>query len=159
MKMIVKKLNEIEVNLNRLSTLYLSGHKNPLSFSNIEMEEFILQFLDVMCQERNTVCSDTGKVETNASRRRSIGDIYRLCKYYYDNVTLLEVQYILAKLCTEKKIGYFYCNNNKKRVYMSYDFYGTHTVNPKEYPNPDEYGITPKEIDTLAVSKFENLIE
>lgn len=136
--------------LDKLPSLYLENYKSEYSFSEWDMKDFILQLLVSLSESNNTMLSTTGAKDCKPSKRRSIGDIYRLCKYYYDNVTLHEVQYWLSVLWREKKVGYFYCNSTKKRVYMSMDFYKTHSVNPVSYGSPDEYGIKPSEITSLA---------
>lgn len=139
----------IQRELNKLSPLYLEGMKDEYSFSHLQMDEFIQAFLCKLCRVHNTLDSKHDVVVTSKKRRRSISDIYRLCKYYYKNVTFKEVQYILARLSKKGVIGYFYCNGTESRVYMSRDYYKTHHFNPIHYPDPDEYGITPLDMEKL----------
>lgn len=155
--MSIKKYLNIQAELDMLDPLYIQEHKENWLFEKTGMEEFILLFLTNMAQQYSVFNAKTKLKECKASRRRSISDIYRLCKYYYNDVTLLEVQWILAKLHKEKKVGYFYCNSIKKRVYMSLEYYKTHTVNPVQYGSPDEYDITPESITKLSNTNFDDL--
>jgi hypothetical protein len=138
--------------------MYLKGFKSEFSFSEWEMKDFILQFLVSLSADYETVDSLTGITLCKRSKRRSIGDIYHICRYYYNNVTFHEVQYWLAILCKEKKIGYFYCQGTKKRVYMSHEFFKTHTYNPIHYPAPDEWNISPGVLTSLSSNNIEEFM-
>ena len=145
-------LSVIQAKLDLLPSLYLSNYKKPYSFSEWDMKDFILQLLVSLSESCSAVVDKTEIIDSAPSKRRSLGDIYRHCKYYYDNVTLLEVQYWLSVLIHEKKIDFFYCNSVKKRVYMAFDFYKSHTVNPVQYASPDEHKIS--DVDVRALHKY-----
>ncbi len=89
---------------------------------------------------RNTIYVDDSTVQTPMEKRRSLGDIYMICKYYYPNCTLQEVVKLLyVTLIDELDEGMrtSYCNTIRKRVwYYSFDtdggVYNEDTV--------DEYG-------------------
>lgn len=150
--------SSIQKNLDKEPVLYLEKYPKEFAFSDWEIEDFILQFLVSLCNDSKTFCKGTDKLWCNEARRRSISDIYLLCKYYYDNVTLAEVQSILAKLTEKGKIGYFYCNATKKRVYMSREYYKSHTVNPVQYGAPDEYGISPADIKKMVQKDYKDFL-
>ncbi len=153
----MKKYNDVQAKLDQLPALYIQEHKKSWSFNTIEMEDFILKFLVELAQKYSVIQKGTDMVECKPTKRRSVSDVYRLCKYYYDDVTLIEVQWILAKLWKKNKIGYFYCNSIKKRVYMGLEYYKTHTVNPVQYGSPDEFGISPDDITKLSTTKYDDL--
>lgn len=145
-----ERLYQIQEDLDKSPNLYLRGYKRESRFEEWSLKDFIFQLLTKLSETCVTVNELNDEVYCKKSKRRSIGDIYRICKYYYSDVSLFEVQYTLAKLCKENLIGFFYCNHNKSRVYMSRRFYETHTVNPVQYGSPDEYGITPANIKSLS---------
>lgn len=147
------KLKEVQKGLDALPELYLSGYRSGANFVEWDLEEFILRLLVSLSQEHDTKDFPSGDVSSKVSRRRSLGDIYRICKHYYKGCTLYEVQLILSRLWKLKKIGFFYCLHNAKRVYMEYDYYKSHTVNPVQYADPDEYGITTLMIKGLSQKK------
>lgn len=152
------KYTTIQKKLDTLPKLFLDKYSKEYAFSDWDMKDFILQFLVDLCYENNTMIAGTSEVFCKPAKRRSISDIYNLCRYYYDDVTFIEVQCALASLWNEKKIGYFYCNSTKKRVYMSWDFYKGHTVNPVSYAEPDEWKIPITEMKTLAKTDYKTLL-
>ncbi len=149
-------LRSVELKLSKEKPLFLGKFKSEFSFGDWEMKDFILDLLVSLSEDNETRDSATGAVTCKKARRRSLGDIYQLCRYYYNDVTLEEVQLCLAELHKEKKIGYFYCNSTKKRVYMSIEYYNTHHYNPTHYGSPDEWGITPANLSTLTKYKKTN---
>lgn len=140
----------IEKDLIKSNPLFLENFNVNYAFEDFSLKDFILTLLVNLFEENNTIDSVTYERVCGKSKRRSISDIFNVCRYYYDNVTLEEVQYWLAVLWKEKKIGYFYCNGIKKRVYMSFDYYKKHTINPVQYASPDEHNISTKEIEKLG---------
>lgn len=56
-------------------------------------------------------------MHTRAACRRSLGDIYRISKQYYPNVTLIEVLQALIKMLDKGDIGGSRCNQIKKYVF------------------------------------------
>lgn len=69
----------------------------PLKLANISkkkkesLHEFLIRFFTMLNNANATVFAGTKEIQTPAGRRRSLGDIYIICKYYYPNVTLEEV--------------------------------------------------------------------
>lgn len=152
------KLKSIQNTLNKEPLLLLEKYPQEFSFGDWELKDFVLQFLVSLSSETNTLIASTKKVFCKPAKRRSIADIYNLCRYYYDNVTFAEVQCALASLWKEKKIGFFYCNSTKRRVYMSLEYYNTHTVNPVQYAEPDEWNIPVNEMTKLSKTDYTTLI-
>ncbi len=62
------------------------------------LHEFLIAFFTTWNNEKNTVWADSVvevdedyKIQTPAKKKRSLGDIYMICKYYYPNITLTDV--------------------------------------------------------------------
>jgi len=94
-------------------------------------EEFIKLFF-----ERNaefaTVWSNTGYEQTSKGRRRSLGDIFMICKYYYPNISL---ETIIRWLYGKDTPGGRYCGTVDKRV-----FRGNYQGVLNDLDIEDEYG-------------------
>ena len=58
-----------------------------------------------------------GYTQTYRNKRRSIADIYCICKYYYPNCTPIEVYKILDNMGKMRYIGGSYCSTILKFVY------------------------------------------
>lgn len=65
------------------------------SVARLNLEQFVIRFLTEWNNERATIYADDRTVQTPIKRRRSLGDIYMICKYYYPNVTVDEVARLL----------------------------------------------------------------
>lgn len=73
------------------------------------------------------------KEHTRENRRRSLGDIFRICRYYNETITLKDVQEHLMELCGQREIGGLICADINKRVWRnSYAYFMCHTF--------DEFG-------------------
>ena len=99
---------------------------------NVNLETFIKKFLSEYNEnhEIETVFADSLEQQCEPGLRRSGGDIFRLCKYYYPSCTLEEVLRIVNTLCLEEaKIGkgeqaYIkscVCRKIKKRVFIAFE--------------------------------------
>lgn len=106
------------------------------------VEEFLIKFFKAYNAEKNTIYVDDRTVQTTVGRRRSLGDIYKLCKYYYPNITLKEILVFLYKTLPAKLNPGFrtsYCTTIKKRVWY-YSAISTNLVHNAS--TNDEYGHT-----------------
>lgn len=84
------------------------------------VDEFLVKFFKTYNVEKNTIYVDDKQLQTIAERRRSLGDIYKICKYYYPDVSLKEVLSLLyKKLPTMITDGFrtSYCSTINKRVW------------------------------------------
>lgn len=84
------------------------------------LKDFLVKFFKVYNDEKNTIYVSNKTTQTTAGRRRSLGDIYKLCKYYFPDCTLREVVVLLyTTLPATIRDGFrtSYCTTIKKRVW------------------------------------------
>lgn len=115
----------------------------------VTVKDFIIKFLKDYNNndELENISVDEEEVMCEQGRRRSGGDIFRLCKYYYPKTTLQEVLTILddiVKADTKKEYKSQICSQINKRVFS---FCGEgngqlyHNTNNDEFNRkPGEYG-------------------
>jgi hypothetical protein len=88
--------------------------KNRKESINIFLEKFFTKWN----LEKNTIYADTKEIQTVSGRRRSLGDIYSICKYYYPNITLEEIIKILINnINTKSGWRTSYCSQTNMRMY------------------------------------------
>lgn len=88
------------------------------------LTDFLIKFFTTYNVEKNTIYVDDKEVQTQLGKRRSLGDIFKLCKYYFPNCTLREVLVLLYNTLPTKITSGFrtsYCNTIKKRVWYYND--------------------------------------
>lgn len=109
-----------------LEKLIISNYSSPIRIKGLlrkrkeTLEEFLTKFITDWNLEKDTIYVETGIQQTDAGRRRSLGDIYMICKYYYKNITLNEVLNLLYNILKDNiDTGYrtCYCSTIKKRVW------------------------------------------
>ncbi len=105
-------------------------------------EDFKKQFFQ-RNHEFDTINSSNGSTQTTKARRRSLGDIFMICKYYYPNISL---QTIIAWLYGKNTPGGQFCGTIQKRVFR-HDYKGA--FSNAEYK--DEYG--------NSISYYQNLLK
>lgn len=93
---------------------HLRGYKHN---TNLSIEKFIENFINKYRNIYNTY--NKNSIQCGIGRRRSLGDIYQIIKYYYPNISLLEVKNILTNLCVNNKINTNVCYDINKRVYFT----------------------------------------
>ncbi len=84
------------------------------------LQEFLTKFFLVWNNEKNTIYADTKDIQTDTRRRRSLGDIFLICKYYYPTTTLREVLNLLYDVLPSIMPAGFrssYCSTIDKRVW------------------------------------------
>lgn len=101
------------------------------------LEEFLITFFKVYNDEHATIYVESKKEQTSVSRRRSLGDTFLICKYYYPECNLYDVAKLLFDVLPKKVNGFrsSYCGTIKKRVW----YYQEGAKNFFE-ENTDEYG-------------------
>jgi hypothetical protein len=83
--------------------------------------DFIFQFFIQYNNECNTIHSDNLKMICDTNRRRSLHDIYLITKYYYPEVTFID---IIKRILSLLKIGVIrgsYCSTVNKYVFYTQD--------------------------------------
>lgn len=110
------------------------------------LKDFLIKFFEVYNAEKATIYVDTKVVQTTTGRRRSLGDIYQLCKYYFPECTLKQVLTLLyTTLPAHYNRGFrtSYCSTIHKRVWYYEAGSATHeydsTTNDEFGKRPDFY--------------------
>lgn len=83
-----------------------------------EPHVFIHEFIKTINYQHYTIDSDN-RITCGLGRRRSIGDIYLITKYYFPKVTLGEVVNILHTLCENETVHGHYCYDINKFVFKN----------------------------------------
>lgn len=131
--------NEVEVTINRNNprAIRIQG---LLRRRRESLQEFLVRFFQEWNLEKNTIYVDDSAVQTAPNKRRSLGDIYMICKYYYPNCTLNEVLNLLYNVIpTIITRGYrtSYCFTINKRVW----YYSENSANTvANQGQADEFG-------------------
>lgn len=121
--------------------LYLNGY---IHNSSLSLQDFIKKFFDIEGSSLNRTFhtySTVTKLSTcYKGARRSVGDMFLLCRTYYPECTLREVHEYMQSLPSLKLgISSNWCSAAQKRVYKNY----SETVyNDQHYQvgNIDEHG-------------------
>jgi len=95
--------------------LYLDGYIHD---SSLSLEEFISLFL-LKLNDKHFTLTQYGETQCYPGKHRSLGDIYLICKKFYNNITIDEVKEHLLNL-GNKLVGH-YCTTIKKRIYEHAD--------------------------------------
>lgn len=104
------------------------------------IKEFLIKFITKWNNEKNTIFVNSKEVQTDTGRRRSLGDIFMILRYYYPTITLREViQLLYVDWITLGDINFrsCYCHTINKRVWY-YENKGESTILNKI--TSDEYG-------------------
>lgn len=115
MEEIIQKLEEIETKLLSEGLLHLideyTGKKYKCRCKTLK--SFISSFFNYLNYYYVTY-RDT-EYYCDSDRNRSLGDVFRICKYYFPDCTLKEV----TETVWNSNINTLYCNDILKRVYFS----------------------------------------
>lgn len=126
--------------------------ERPIRLSNLlkknipaTLEEFLIKFYTVYNNEdgKDTIYIDDKLIQTENGRRRTIGDLYLICHYYFPSCTLKEVANILINILPNKLNGGYrssWCNQINRRTYYFDTTEGENGVFDKN--NKDEFGYT-----------------
>lgn len=127
---------EIKTNTKRLRMQGLLRRREE------SLKQFLIKFFLEWNIEKNTLQVETRKIDVGPGKRRSLGDIFMIVKYYYPKATLLQVtRHIYNDLFQEiPRFRCSYCNTIKKRVF----YQGTEQQDSNIYDKTirDEYNLT-----------------
>jgi len=103
------------------------------------LKDFLIKFFKEYNSDRQTIYTADKRVQTDVGKRRSLGDIFRICKYYFPDCSLQDVAKLLfVDLRTTITDGFrcSYCHTIHKRVW----YYDPNRRNLLEDDTTDEYG-------------------
>lgn len=109
------------------------------------LKEFIVRFFTEWNNENETIYTVANRKVCEPKCRRSLGDVYKICKYYYPKCTLKQVALILYIDCFDEieRFRSSFCSATKKRMfYVGDDDQDSEMLN--KYIK-DEFGFTYKE--------------
>jgi len=112
-------LNNVELALNKYGDSLLKKHGTYhllVHNNDIALYGFLLKFF----KEYNDVYktyNKSNKIVCNTGKRRSLGDLYLICKNYFPNCTTYQVFKELIKLSNNNKISYSRCSTINKYVF------------------------------------------
>lgn len=120
-----KELQDIIERDNR--PIKLGNKTNPFDENKIanlktDLALFLKMFITDYNNNNDTCYVDSGRVQTERAKRRSLADIYMICKYYYPNCTLHEViQALYAELpLIFTGLGSLICKAINKRIWWDF---------------------------------------
>lgn len=106
----------------------LESNTEGLTFDNPDIDkdvkrsslkEFLINFFIDYNRNNHTFFVKGMYTQTTLAKRRSIGDIFLICKHYYPDCRLHEVLYLLHKvLPSEIDLYTWHCCNIQKRVWF-----------------------------------------
>jgi hypothetical protein len=104
---------QIKEHMQKSSALHFQG----LSKDDVgnKLTDFLNNFF-IHNRKMHTIYGN-GVVQTNKGKRRSITDIYNICRYYFPRITLTHIYSHLLKLISEGKVLSAICSETKMRVY------------------------------------------
>lgn len=128
---------------------------NPIRLANtlkksaqkLGLEGFLIKFFKEWNEDRDTIYLETAEVQTEAGKRRSLGDVYMISKYYFPNCTVKEIINLLYIILPQRITSGFRtskCNTIHKRVwyYDSEDSGGAFDkTSNDEFRHPYQYYI------------------
>lgn len=88
------------------------------SVRKLTLEQFLIKFFKEYNNERNTIFVESRATQTEMGKRRSLGDIYKICKYYFPEITLKElIQLLYVDLMAIEGFRSSKCSQIRKRVW------------------------------------------
>lgn len=118
-KQIIETRRLVENHGNRLleknPKYYLEGYNH--NCENHPMAKFIKDFIVIGRHVYFTTDIKDGKTVCDTGRRRSLGDIFLICRSYYPQCTIHGVLEVLVQLLESREIYGCYCNTINKYVF------------------------------------------
>lgn len=83
-------------------------------------EQFLIRFFKEWNEDKDTIYADDKSVQTVAGKRRSLGDIFLIMRYYYPTITVKEVMNLLVNALPRKINDGFrssWCTQTSKKMF------------------------------------------
>ena len=129
-------LKEIRKQLEDQGLLHLASYRHN---KNLSLEDWLRKFINELNYKKNTLDTD-GDVDTPSGKRRSIGDIYRIAKTYYPDISFKELCVNLFAIRTEFNDSF--CSSIYKHVfYKKSDGREQNSMDDIDYGSWDKNGI------------------
>jgi len=131
-------LNDIETVLNqygdKLFKKYNAYHldNQDIKINDPTIYNFLLNFFNNYNNNYYTLNKNNKEV-CDLTRRRSLGDIFLICKYYFPNCTIFDVFKNLLKLSSNNLICYNKCSTINKYVFYTGPMAYTNATDTVEY--------------------------
>jgi hypothetical protein len=110
------------------------------SIRKLTLRDFLIRFFKEFNNERATIFVESHATQTEVGKRRSLGDIYRICKYYFPEITLKELMQLLyIDLMAVEGFRSSKCGQIRKRVWYYSNGSSNGLLNTGD---TDEYGNT-----------------
>lgn len=130
----MKSLEEVEKHiLDRYPVIRLEGQKKERSES---LKVFMKDFFLTLNLECNTLLrGKEKKIQTYRGARRSLGDFFMLCRYYYPDCSFKEVVHYFYVDCFKEisQMRSVFCNATKRRVNANIGKGILHADHPDEF--------------------------
>lgn len=146
-KVVVKSKTELEKIQELILRTYPKIRITILKKRKENLEEFLFRFFNEWNHEKDTIVIETREVQTAKSRRRSLGDMFMLCRYYYPKCTLKEVATALYKgmfkrtFANDYKMRSSFCGGTQRRMFYITNNKDSIFYDPKQN---DEFGFSPE---------------
>lgn len=113
------------------------------------LQEFLEKFFRDWNNDKDTIYVGNGHLQTEPGKRRSIGDIFQICQYYFPDCTIKEVSDILLNKLPDTVSNFrtSYCNMIHKRVF--YKGEEDQETGQFDEEDEDEYGMTLEDWEEL----------
>lgn len=86
------KFNELEkVIISQFPRVIRLENLLKTKASTLGLQGFLIKFFKEWNNDKRTIFKDDSSQQTPEGRRRSLGDVYMICKYYFPEITLKEV--------------------------------------------------------------------
>lgn len=111
-----EKLQELEERLSK------RAKRSPLKLREVDFIKYkttkkLLNKILLLNMSHCTLYVKSDNIQCIAGRNRSMGDLFLIAKYYKPDITFKEVRIALFNLCSNFKVGSFYCSTIHKRIF------------------------------------------
>lgn len=104
----------IEEQLNQEPLLYFKGYKHdPL----LSVDNFVTLLITDLFVNRNTSEKKRATIQCEKGKNRSFGNVYRLVKFYYPDISVKELYRILVDGTFRDDYRTLYCADVNKRIF------------------------------------------